>query len=634
MKYGSYYLTAMLWAAVLGSVAMASSATAGGFLEMPDTTEVPELERDSLLLDMDVPGVRERDPDPRAGPRLNVREFRVQGIVEYPELGIFRQEIIDKVEAIRFDMMEEDALLESGYTLDELASISDLIVEIEREAGDRHVGPLDVQRLVFHIREQRRERGITLGMIEMVADTITQYYRERGFILAKAYIPQQKVREGIVNLTVLLGNLGEINVENNRRYSDRNIARLFDEDLDKPVKASVIEEKLFFVNDLPGLRAQGFFEPGRQVGDSAMTINVTDERWFDANLRADNHGAETSGEYRLYGDFYWHNPSGRGDQLHLGVLNSYDPDNSLYGSIRYRLPVFLTRTRFHLGASNNDFVLSRMDEEDAVALGISGRSRVVDAGVDYHLRRSRVKNTSLHLSWSRIASHIGFRLQEDGGFDIDNEIENLEFKFRFDRLDEGRRILHQGSVGATVSRYIEMDAQMREDPENEQDDTPWIGSIDYTLLAFWRFPFTDVGTRVVMRSSAQYAGTALNSINQFSLAGPSRARGYALNVFYADDGVQVGVDWIFPGFGRLGDYVQPMVFADYGFGVSYDMRQGIEDIEAELSNVGLGARLNFGRKLRGSVSVANPVSSRNTGLEEGESMDDGVRMYFDLQYSF
>src|SRR5690625_5730983 len=105
---------------------------------MPDLTDLPELERDSLLLDMDMPPVRERDSDPQAGPRLNVTEFRVQGIVEFPKLGIYRSEIIERVEQIRFDFMNEDALLESGYTLDELASISDLIVEIEK-IGRAHV---------------------------------------------------------------------------------------------------------------------------------------------------------------------------------------------------------------------------------------------------------------------------------------------------------------------------------------------------------------------------------------------------------------------------------------------------------------------------------------------------------------
>src|SRR5690625_5634838 len=86
---------------------------------MPDLTDLPELERDSLLLDMDIPPVRERDSDPHAGPRLNVTEFRVQGIVEFPKLGIYRSEIIERVEQIRFDFMNEDTLLESGYTLEE-----------------------------------------------------------------------------------------------------------------------------------------------------------------------------------------------------------------------------------------------------------------------------------------------------------------------------------------------------------------------------------------------------------------------------------------------------------------------------------------------------------------------------------
>ena len=194
---------------------------------MPNTTETPEFERQSLLLDMDIPTVKERDPNPQAGPHLNVKEFRIQGLREYPEQGITREQIIKQVEALRFDMMGEGKLLSSGYTLDELGKVSDLVAEIEKETQDQHVGPLEVQKLVFLIREQRRQRGITLGMIETVADTITRYYREHGFILAKAYIPKQQVRDGVVTLTVLLGELGEVEVQNNKRYSTNTIKKVF-----------------------------------------------------------------------------------------------------------------------------------------------------------------------------------------------------------------------------------------------------------------------------------------------------------------------------------------------------------------------------------------------------------------------
>ncbi|WP_051235346.1 ShlB/FhaC/HecB family hemolysin secretion/activation protein [Marinimicrobium agarilyticum] len=616
---GKFWFCGLMLAFVSGT------AVGGSFLEMPDTTEVPSYEEESLLLDMDVPGVRDRSPDPQAGPRLNVREFRVQGLVEYPELGITREAVMKKVEAIRFDMMAEDEMLESGYTLEELASLSDLIAEIEEETKERHVGPLEVQRVVFHVREQRRERGVTLGMIETVADTITQYYRERGFILAKAYIPKQRVRDGVVNLTVLMGDLGEVRVENNQRYRDRTIERLFDGILDKPVKAGLIEERLFFVNDLPGLRARGFFEPGLQVGDSRMIVNVTDERRLDANLRIDNHGSENSGEYRLYGDVYWHNPTGMGDQLQVGVLNSYDPDNSLYGMVRYRVPAYFPRLKFSMGASNNDFLVGS-GSDDINSLTIEGKSTVLDAGFDYHLLRTRLRNRSLHLNWAQIESEITFDGQSSGD---DSVVENVTVEYRFERLDEKRRLLHQGGISATASRLVEATQQ-----EAELDQAPELLNLDYTLLAFWRLPFTEINTRVISRTSLQYSGTALSSVNQFSLSGPRKARGYALNAFFADDGVHTGIDWIFPGVGPLKDMVQPMLFADYGYGLAYSVLEDDDESEGEYSDVGLGFRINVGRAIRGSVSVAQPLSARNTALEEGQEIEDDVRVYFDLQYSY
>lgn len=599
----------------------ATSLWAGSFLEMPDLTDLPELERDSLLLDMDIPPVRERDSDPEAGPRLNVKEFRVQGIVEFPKLGIYRSEIIERVEQIRFDFMNEDALLESGYTLDELASISDLIVEIEKDTGDRHVGPMEVQRLVFHIREQRRQRGVTLGMIETVADTITQYYRERGFILAKAYIPKQEVRDGVVTLTVLLGNLGEVNVHNNQRYSSSTVKRPFNAILDKPVTSHAVEERLFFVNDLPGLSAQAYFEPGSQVGDTAMGLYVLSERWYDANIRFDNHGSESSGEYRLYADLFIHNPLGIGDQVHLSFLNSFEPDNSTYGAFRYNLPLFSPRVRFSAGASTNQFELARGESDGISELKISGGSEVLDATLDFIVTRRRVRNTSIRLGYSEIKSKLKIGDVRERG--LDDVVRNLDLIYQFDVLNEKRRVLHQGSIGVTLSDLVE-------GVEAGQEENPWIVPFNYTLLAFVKLPFVDAETRLVVRTSGQYSGESLSSINQFSLAGPRRARAYALNTFYADDGAHIGADWIFRAPGRLGNYIQPMVFTDYSYGVAHAIVEGAEEITAELSNIGVGARFNIGEGVRGSLTVAHPLTAK----QGDRSLDDGVRVYMDVQYSF
>lgn len=601
-----------------------------GFIDMPNTTEVPDFKRESMLLDLDIPGVKDRDPDPTAGPRLNVKEFRIQGLVEYPELGITREKIIEQVELIRFDMMAEGKLLESGYTLDELGEVSDLIADIEKKTEGEHVGSLEVQRLVFLIREQRRQRGITLGMIETVADTITRYYRERGFILAKAYIPKQHVRDGVVNLTLLLGELGEVAVQNNKRYSATLIQNIFSRDFAKPVTNDRIEEKLFLINDLPGLSAQGYFEPGVQVGDTKLNVNVTNERWYDANIRLDNHGSDRSGEYRAYAEFLLHNPVGIGDQLHVAVLGSYSPEESTYGSIRYNTIILNPRVHFSLGSSTNDFVLGSIGVAN---FDITGKSVVVDTSLKYQIKRSRVKNYAVGMKASEIESEISIGREKIDY--LGDTVRNVELFYEFDLLNERKRLLHQANITLVNSDFVE-------GAEELQKESLVFVRFDYSLLTFVKVPFTDAESRLVLRASGQYAGEPLASVNQFSLGGPTRSRGYAINEFYADDASYLGADWIFKSPGssialageRLDNIIQPFVFADYGYGLAHPFVEGADKVEAQLASLGLGVKLTYKNNIRGNLIAATPIYASNSALDDGVKPGDGARLYFDFQYGF
>lgn len=638
---------------VLGCSLGVSTPAVASFLQMPDTTQVPEMERDSLLKDLDIPSVRERDPDPMAGPRLNITEFRVQGVVEYPELGITRASLSELVESIRFDLMGEGAMLESGYTLDEVGEISDLIAELEARSDQPSVGPDEIERLVFLIREQRQRRGVTVGMVEAVADTITRYYRERGFILAKAYIPEQRVRDGIVTLTLLLGDLGEIEVHNNNRYRDSTIKGIFNPVIGKPVKADLIEERLFFVNDMPGLSAQAYFEPGSQVGDTRLNINVMEERRFNGNVRLDNHGSTNTGEYRAYVDGYWHNPVGIGDQLHIGFLSTFEPSDSQYGSIHYGVPLFSPRAKFTFGGSTNDFVSNTLE-----GISLTGKSRVMDATLNYIITRSRVKNYSAELRFAEIKTVIDTReqdeefLSEDGlpVIDLDSTVRNLDLVFNFDVLHERFRALHQGGFRVTVSEFGDDGLGQRD----AHEDNPVLFAFNYSLLKFVPVPFTSANSRVLVKSAGQYTDDgALPSTSKFTLTGPNRMRGFGINEYNSDTGFYLGVDWMFSapafldigvGSERLTDMLQPYVFADASYGDSKSETSTVADTWAHMSNVGFGLKVNYGHSWRAGISYARavsftrdlgPVQFLGGGGRQGLSdLDDKEQIYFDLQYSF
>lgn len=603
------------------------SAWSQGFLQMPDTTEVPEYERETLLKDLDIPAVRERDPDPEAGPRLNVKEFRLQGIVEYPELGITREDIVKRIEAIRFDIMDEGEYTESGFTLEELGEISKLFVEMEKTSQERHVGPLEVQQFVFLVREQLRKRGVTLGMIENVADTISQYYRERGFILAKAYIPKQQVRDGVVTLTLLLGNLGEVEVNEAKRVSPNLVGRTFKRDMFKPVTAKKIDEALTLINDIPGLRAQGFFSPGNQVGDTKMTVNITDEKWTTVNVRLDNHGSESTSKNRAYADVYVHNPLGIGDELYFGVLKTYSPDQSTYGSFRYNSFIMNPRWRGSIGYSNNDFVSRNLRSVGNTFF--TGESQVADIGATYIFRRSRVSNYSMELKYMDIDTQLDTQSSV-----TEEDVTKLSLAFNFDLLNEKRRHLYLGNVTVHQAELYEKGGF-----EGEQTGEETFLTVDFSMLNFFRLPFSQYETRVLWKTSGQYAGKSLSNLNQINLTGPTRARAFSINGFQADDGAYVGVDWMLS-LPRLGSATvfgenlyrvfQPFVFIDSSYGVLQPVLEGEGEISGTLVNAGIGLKINHSR-FGGSLTYGVVLEDKIKDLQDETPTS---QFAFELQFSF
>lgn len=613
-----------------------------GFLEMPDTTEVPVFEEESMLLDLDIPPVRDRDPDPQAGPRLNIKEFRLQGVVEFPELGISRKELIEQVESIRFDLMNEDQLLDSGYTIDELGQVSDLLADIEKQTEDAHVGPLEVQKLVFLIREQRRQRGVTLGMIETVADTITRYYRERGFILAKAYIPEQKVRDGIVTLTLLLGELGEVRVENRKRVSEKLIERVFRADIDEPVTSWKTEENLYLINDIPGVDVQGFFQSGSQVGDTRLLVNVQNEDRWSGVFRTDNHGSDKTGEYRAFADFSLLNPSGFGDELHLSVLTTAEPTNTTYGAFSYASTLYFPRLRGEIGVSSNDFVSRDLIESPASEFYFTGDSVVTYGKVSYKFKRSRVKNYSMDFGIRSIETDLKTVRDDtvEPGLGDDALITSLGFNW--DVLSQKRRQLYRGRVELQYAD-IDLGRPIRSlggsgDAEIESKDAA-ILSFDFSMLSFFKIPFTKYETRFVNKLGGQIAASPLSNISQFSIAGPTRLRGFAINSAQFDDALYTSVDWVFtlPRFGGakifgepISRVIQPYLFWDGGVGrlVAAD-GDDLGDINGTLTNAGAGIKFSHSN-FTGNISVSDVLVDNIDGRPDVPK--SGV--YVDLQYLF
>ncbi len=612
-----------------------SHSAMAGFLDMPDITETPMLRGKTMVQDLDIPHVRDRNPDPESGPRLSVREFRVQGLVEYPELGVTRDAINRMVNHIRRDLMGDDKLLPQGYTIKEIGEVTDLLVEIEDQTRNRHVTSIELQRLVWLVREQREKRGIHLGQIEAIADQITGFYRDRGFILAKAFIPKQEVREGIVTLTLLLGVLGEIKVLGNDLYSASSIRQVFDDMLTLPVFNEQIEERLYLINDYPGLIVDGYFVSGYQVGDSKLNINVKQEDRFNSNLRLDNHGTEDTGLYRTYADFQINNLFGIADRLHLSALVTTSPSNTTYWRALYETNLFSPRWKGSISSSSNQYVV---DQSLTTAdLNIEGKVRQNKVATKYQFKRARINNSHVELGYEQVISDISIN-KSSSNF-LDEKVNNTMLSFNFDSLNEKRKILHQGSIKYTTGEY---DYGQGYRNSREYD----FYNLDYTFLTFVKVPFSGANSRLIIRTNAQYSdNTNLSSIVRFQLGGSNKARAYSSSLFSADDAFYIGTDWVFnsPDFMdvtvfehiNLKAFIKPFVFLDYAYGKQQaiaDVRDS-RSVDANISNWGIGLQFSQGQKFNGNLMLAVPIDA-NANDDAVMPKEPGNRVIFDFQYSF
>ena len=91
---------------------------------------------------------------------------------------------------------------------------------------------------------------IPLSKIYLIEEKITQKYRQAGYILSRALIPRQRVRDGVVQILVVEGYIDQVNIEGAEKMQPK-ITKYLDKIVgQKPLKIQDLERYLLLVNDL------------------------------------------------------------------------------------------------------------------------------------------------------------------------------------------------------------------------------------------------------------------------------------------------------------------------------------------------------------------------------------------------
>ena len=161
--------------------------------------------------------------------------------------------------------------------------------------------------------------ALNIQELDSVADRITRFYRNRGYLVARAYLPAQEVKSGIVEIAVLEGYYSAINVENQSLLETKHFARyLAPLQQSRAIEQKSLERSLLLVGDAAGVgTVTPTLSPGYQVGGSDLFVNLGEAPRFSGSLDLDNYGGESNGRNRLGFVANLHSPTGRGDQFSL-----------------------------------------------------------------------------------------------------------------------------------------------------------------------------------------------------------------------------------------------------------------------------------------------------------------------------
>ena len=179
-------------------------------------------------------------------------------------------------------------------------------------------------------------KDITLGDILDVADKIEAAYRAEGYLLVRAYVPPQRVRDGVFTINVVEGYLGGVTVQGGDAETRRDIdGYLKDAMLSRPPRLSTVERALLLTNDIPGVGATGILKPSPdKPGASDLVVDIAQPP-ITGGLTVDDRGSRFSGIWTVQGDVEVNSIFGA-DQLSATVTSSPSSLEQIAGTLRYR----------------------------------------------------------------------------------------------------------------------------------------------------------------------------------------------------------------------------------------------------------------------------------------------------------
>ena len=453
-------------------------------------------------------------------------------------------------------------------------------------------------------------KPISLAELFQARSAVTQLYLDRGYITSGAYIPPQKLQDGVVEIRVVEGELEDIRITGTRRLNPNYVRSRLALGAKKPLNRIRLLESLQLLQVNPLISTvSAELSAGSRPGTSLLEVKVAEAKTFSSQIVLDNGRSPSVGTFRRQVQLTEASLLGLGDGLSISYANT---DGSNEVDLNYTLPINPRNGTLSFSYGNSS---SRVIEKPFDQLDIDSKSHFFEVALRQPILQSPTQELALGLSFGNRESRATL-LNGDLPFPslgADNNGKTRVSALRFFQEYTKRSSVDVFAARSQFSFGLNAFNSTINAEAPDSRFVAWRGQLQYVRLLA-------PDTLMLLRTDVQLANRALLPVEQFGVGGINSVRAYRQDQLLTDQGLFASAELRIPvlRIPQLSTLLQVVPFVDVGLAGN---RTAADPDPRVLAAAGLGLRLQVSDRVTARLEWGLPLVSvenkRRTWQEDG-----------------
>ena len=463
-------------------------------------------------------------------------------------------------------------------------------------------------------------KKVGLDVAWKIVDAITKRYHDAGYFLSRAYVPEQKTKDGKIIIRIVEGYVKKVDIELPEDIDTYNLIKLYIARLvaQKPVEADAVESFLLRINDLPGYSFRGVLSPIEEKNkeDAVKLTLVPSKKEGKGSITFDNYSSRylDPNEVSLsYSTSLLHL-----QQTTVSAISNVTGDKLRHGSLNHAMviaPDLTLEVGGDITSSYPGYTLSRYN--------ISSQATSENISLDYQWIRQRQQNLALKFTLDNkdvIGDTLNSPLTRD-------HIRAFRTGAVYDMSDNWKGY---NTFTTTLSQGLDTFGSSQKTDRNlsRAGATPDFTKVEWSAS---RLQSITVDWSLFGAASGQWASDVLYSSEQFGYGGQSFGRAFDTSEITGDRGISGSLELRYGAFSELEPIgIQPYIFWDIG----EVWNKGVGQPKSETgASAGLGLHYTTEWHQFGNLSLAWPMI-RDIATPIYGSSNSGPRFIFQITQGF